>query len=652
MTATSAEKPSLWPVAVLALAMVATLVAVGRRLYAIQVRGSGEFDSQRARQSVRRVHMPATRGRIFDADGVCMADNRPSYCIAFYVEEMRRPGHWTNTIEAVDRRVNDLSLRLGIPRQISRRDIERHVMRRLPLPLLAWRDIDARTLAKFSETWEPSSGTDIYVQPERVYPLGKAGAHLLGFVGRAEPQAPTNEASHYNIMGMKGRAGVEAARDDDLAGQPGGKLITVDVSGYRHSETNRPPVPGRDVRLTVLSRLQILCERVAGDRRAAIVAVDPRDGSILALASEPAYDPNAMSPAVPGYLWRSFLEDDNRPLLNRAIAGLYPPGSTFKPCVALAALENGVDPGFAVDCDGVYRLGKMQLRCAARYGHGRLGLRKALEVSCNPYFCNLGVHAGLPAITATAARLGFGRKTGIGLSGELSGLLPDDAWKRVNRGSPWRQGDTANLSIGQSFLLATPLQLAMYVAALANGGTLYRPRLYADEAPAVIRECGFAERNLRLVRQGMFDVVNGEKGGGRKARIGGGITVAAKTGTAEYGPRANRRKHTWMVAYAPFEKPEIAAAVLVEDGESGGKTAAPIVASLFCAYFGVPPAEEEPEEQEAAQEGEEQPAAEAAAEPLPDAPVPPVTPVPPVAPVAPDEAPPAAPAAEGGPNED
>lgn len=578
----------IWRMVFLAFLFVFSLFALGRELYRIQVVESRAYSSSQQRQSVRRVLLPAPRGRIFDREGVCMADNRPSYCIAFFIEEMRRPGKWKNTINAVDARIDELSVKLGIPRQISREDIERHVYRQLPLPLLVWQNVDDGILARFSELITPESGMDVYVQPERYYPLGRAGAHLLGYVGRDKPVSPTNEVTHYNVMGMKGRSGVELARNDVLSGIPGGKLITVDVSGYRHSETNRPPIAGKDVQLTVIARLQELCERVVGDRKASVVAIDPRNGDVLALVSTPSFDPNEMSPAVPTALWRRLQDDPLRPLLNRAVTGVYPPGSTFKPVVALAALSSGVSPSITFDCSGVYSLGSMKLRCAARNGHGpAIGMRKAIEVSCNPYFCSLGVHAGMDNMAAFIREFGFGRRTGVGLGGEAVALLPDDAWKRRRfKGEGWRPGDTANLSIGQGYMLATPIQMAMYAGALANCGTLFKPRLYSDEAVAVANEIDVPKGYWEIVRGGMYDVVNAHRGGGRRARVPG-IAVAAKTGTAEYGPRSKRKKHTWMIAFAPFDKPTIALAVLVEDGESGGLTAAPVVAAVLREYFGV-----------------------------------------------------------------
>lgn len=586
-----------WRILILALLMSIGFITLICSLHTVQVEDSGKYANSQYRQSVRRVLIPAARGRIFDRNGVCLAYNRPSYCIAVYAEELRKPGRWSNTVNSVNAKLDDLSQTLGIERQINRTDIEQHIAKRLPLPLLAWQDIDDTTLARFAESITPDCGMDIYVQPERVYPQGRSAAHLLGYIGRDIPVV-TNETFHYNIMGMKGRSGIESSMNEVLSGTPGGKLITVDVSGYRHSETNRPAIPGKDVYLTIDTVLQQHLERLLGNRRGAAVAVDPRNGDILALVSSPSFDPNEMSPAVSSKLWKQLMNDKEKPLLNRAVTGTYPPGSVFKPCVALAALAAGVPQGITYDCNGVYTLGAMKLRCSARAGHGEnITIRYGLEQSCNPFFCSLGTHIGIDAIRNFASKVGFGKRTGIRLGGESSGLLPDDAWKRRVYHDGWRTGDTANLAIGQGMLLATPLQIAMYTAAVANGGTLFKPRLVL---PGEVREpkspvlfpgeisnkISIPTEHLKIVRGGMYDVVNAQYGTGRRARVKG-LKLAAKTGTAEYGSRSNRRKHTWMIAFAPFDNPEIALAVLVEDGESGGKTVAPIISEALREYFGL-----------------------------------------------------------------
>ena len=630
------EKMPRWRLLVLALLVVGAFWELIARLHTLQVRESDDYESSQIRQSVRRVLLPAPRGRIFDRNGLCLADNRPSSCIAVYAEELRKPGAWSNTVNAVDARIDELSAALGIERQITRDDIRQHIAKRLPLPLLAWQDIDERTLARFAEEFANDPGMDVYVQPERVYPQGSLAAHVLGYVGRERPTA-TNEVFHYNLVGMKGRAGIEASQDALLAGVPGGKLITVDVSGYRHGETTaRPAIPGHDIRLTLDAGLQAELERLLAGNRGAAVAIDPRNGDVLALVSAPAFDPNELSPSVPPATWRTLMADKDRPLLNRAISGVYPPGSVFKPCVALAALAAGVSPSVAYDCNGAFTLGNMRLRCTASVGHGEhIGIRYALEQSCNPFFCSLGVHVGIEAIDAFATQMGFGRRTGIPLGGERAGLLPTPEWKARVRHDGWRAGDTANLAIGQGFLLVTPLQIGLYAAALANGGTLHRPRLVADDGEigdgrweigdgrweigdrryspqggaSTIQlfnsSTSSSDNAYRIVRGGMYDVVNARRGTGRRAKVPG-LEMAAKTG--EYGTRQNRRKHTWMIAFAPFENPTIALAILVEDGDTGGRTVAPLIRAALAHYFGLPdPGDEPPPELPDSPESPERP---------------------------------------------
>ncbi len=575
-----------WRLLAVALLMVSALFFLGMRLYRIQVRQSSRFSGEQRRQSIRRVLLPAPRGRIFDRNGLCLADNRPNYCIAIYLEELRRPGDWTNTINAVDHEVERVAAALGVARQIDYQEIAQHVRKRLPLPLLAWQGLDMATLARFSEQVVDSApGFEVYVQAERSYPAGSTAAHLLGYVGRDRP-VMTNEVFHYDIMGMRGRAGLEQSFDTQLAGVPGGELITVTVTGYKHSTTRRAPVAGQDLTLTLHTPLQQLLEQLLRGRRAAGVILDPRNGDVLALASMPEFNLNAMTPSISHRDWQALQRNRDLPLLNRAISGTYPPGSIFKPLVGLAGLRHGFSIDTPVVCNGVFELGAMRLRCWHRGGHGAITLCKALEQSCNPYFCTLGVQIGLEPIREMALELGLGNRTGIELAGEAQGLVPSDAWKRRVQGDAWRAGDTANISIGQGQLLVTPLQMAVYTAALANRGRVLRPRLVADPQQPEgdeIRHLNLTHE-LAAVRRGMYDVVQAERGTGKRAAVPG-VNIAGKTGTAEYGSAANRRKHTWMIAFAPYEEPEVAMAILVEDGESGGLTVAPIVRQLIQQLF-------------------------------------------------------------------
>lgn len=565
--------------------MLAGLAGLALALYREQVLRHSEYDVRHRRQSIRRVLQPAVRGRIFDRRGQVLAENRPSYCLAVYIEELRRPGPWRNTAEAVDRMLDRLAADLSLPREDSIEDIERHIRLRLPLPYLAWRDIDEIALNRLAEYPGELPGIDIYVLPERYYPLGKTAAHVIGYVGRDRPEPVPGEPFDFYMPEMRGRIGIEQRYDRRLSGIPGGRLIRVDARGYKHHAwEGREAIPGADVTLTVDLELQQVAESTIEGLRAAVAVLDVRNGDILALASSPSYDISRMSPAPAPDYWRELLADPGRPLLNRAISGTYPPGSTFKPVVALAALgHQGFDPYSSLyECAGSIKLGGNIMRCWRRSGHGPIALRQSLAQSCNVYYFLLAMEMGYDRIYQQAESLGFGFSTGVDLNGEASGLLPGPAWKRRRLNEGWWTGDTCNVSIGQGALLATPIQMAAFTVALANGGSLYRPRLVRQPAATdgeIMLSISWPEPGLQVVRDGMRDSVNTSAGTGNRARIEQWV-VAGKTGTAQYGTRGG--VHAWMIAYAPFEQPRYAVAVLVESADAGGgQVAGPIVKQLM-----------------------------------------------------------------------
>jgi penicillin-binding protein 2 len=575
--------------AVLAVVFAAGLVFLGASLHRVQVVQSSDYSRDQLRQSVRRVQVPGPRGRIFDRNGVCLAENRASYCIAFYVEELRKRGKWENTISAVDADIDRLASVLGIPREISKERVRQHVLQSLPMPLLAWREVDAVTLARWAETTEAFPGVDVYVQPERSYPQGPLAAHALGYVGRDRPESLPGEKVHFYLPEMIGKAGLERQYNDVLTGTSGGQLIRVDARGYKHAELEgAPAVAGRDLHLTLDVNIQRALEKALRGWRGAGVALDPRNGEVLAVASSPAYDLNDFVPAPSPGVWNRLRDDAALPLYNRAVSGRYAPGSTFKPVTAIAGLlSTGFDPSATYTCDGVFTLGTMRLRCWNTYGHGPVALRKAIEQSCNAFFCHLGNTLGYDAIYAQAHKLGLGQPTGIDLPSETRGLLPTAEWKEKNQRDKWRPGDTCHISIGQGMLLTSPLQMALLVSVFANGGTLYRPHLARREGPGErVREMGWPPAAIGLVRDGLHDVA--AIGTGRRVQVRG-IEVAAKTGTAEYDAGGVRRKNTWVTAFAPFDQPSVALAIMVESGESGGLTVAPMVHDVLAAIFGEAP---------------------------------------------------------------
>jgi penicillin-binding protein 2 len=324
--------------------------------------------------------------------------------------------------------------------------------------------------------------------------------------------------------------------------------------------------------------------------------LDAHSGEVLAMASAPSFDPNAFMPFLPAERWTGLTGDPVKPLLNRAAAAVYAPGSVFKPIVALAALDSGrATPGTRLDCPGYFGLGAYRLRCWNPAGHGTLALRKAIEQSCNSYFAALGLQCGYEAILACATNAGLGEKTGIELDREAPGLVPGPQWKRQRYHDGWRAGDTCNVSIGQGAVSVTALQMAVVTAALANGGLIHRPRLVRGfrppGAPAFVlrppepaRRAGWSAEALRTVREGMYDVVMADSGTGHRAAVPG-LEMAGKTGTAEYGPKPEGRKHGWMLAFAPFVQPRYAAAMVLDDADSGGRAVAPRVRFLIGRIF-------------------------------------------------------------------
>jgi penicillin-binding protein 2 len=584
-------------VRILLVVMLAAFGILLAALWRMQVSHGKSYQRDLMKQSVRRVRVPGMRGHIFDRNGVCVADNRPSYCIAVYLEELRQPGRWAKTIGHVNSLIDEMSVTLGVPRQITEDDIKTHVKKRLPLPLLVWRDLNEQTMARLAEHAAKVPGVDIYVEAVRQYPFTNSACHAIGYVGRAEPPKDEEESYHYYLPEMAGKSGLEKTFDGVLRGEPGGRLVRVDVSGFRHDDlAARLPQNGRDIVMAIDMRAQQLAEAALEGLVGAAVIVDPNNGDVLAMASSPGFDLNQFVPAISTEEWKLLSEDENNPLMNRAVAGTYAPGSTFKPVVAMAALENKkATPGTSFSCPGYFMLGRGRFGCWYESGHGLLDMQVALEHSCNVYFFHLGLQCGQEPIYFMSEALGLGQKTDVSLDYEASGLLPDNAWKQRMFHDAWRDGDTCNMSIGQGALAATPLQMAMLTATFANGGTLYRPRIVLGVRetndgplrvvpPHVVRNLNWSPASARIVRGGLHDVVMSPRGTGRLAQVPG-VDMAGKTGTAEYGKKGSGQKIAWMIAFAPYEHPRYAVALMVEEGVTGGTTAAPKMKKIMAGLF-------------------------------------------------------------------
>lgn len=586
----------------LRLMLVVFLLALGLLgtfLYRIQVANSGQYEVDLAKQSIRRVRLPGVRGCMFDRNGQVLADNRPAHGVALYLEELRQPGSTKKTIDRVEQVIAEISAIVRLPPEINRGAIQTHIQRRLPLPLIVWKELSDEALARLVESGMSIPGVDIYTQPVRQYPRKSLACHSIGYVGRADPATAEEEEEpfHYYLPEMAGRAGLEKSMDHLLRGEAGGRLLRVDVSGYRRNDVGvRSPRRGNDLMLALDANIQLAAENILSNSNGSIVVLDPTNGDVLALASTPGYDLNLFVPGITTENWRMLNEDPATPLLNRAVAGTYPPGSTFKMITALAGLVNEKSRAEEVHhCPGYFKLGSATFRCWLRSGHGPVNLEQAIEGSCNVYFFHVGLQAGIEAIDHMAQAFGLGSRTGIELDADQKGLVPNPAWKRRVFEDGWRDGDTCNVSIGQGALLVTPLQMAVVTAALANHGTMYQPRLVIGSRPessdtfeaiepVVANKMEWDRKHIDLVRLGMKDVIMSPTGSGRTARIPG-VVVAGKTGTAEFGRKDEKHRHAWMVAFAPYDQPKYAIAILIDEGVSGGETAAPRMRQLLHALF-------------------------------------------------------------------
>lgn len=560
------------------------------RLANVQITDSARYSYSNARQSVRRVQTSGERGHILDRHGHILADNRVAVSLVCHAGSFQQK-NWEKTVLAISNGIERVSALIGRRPEINEKTITRHVKQSLALPLVVWRNVTEEEAAVFAEHEEDYVGFEIQDVLERVYPDGPLAAHLLGYVGRDKGEAIAgDEKFNFFAPEMRGRAGLEIYYDSFLRGVSGEKKVLVDARGFPIREwTVVEPSRGPDLHLSIDRDIQAAVEAELEGCRGACVVLDPRTGEVLAMASAPGYDPNCFVPALDPELYERYAKDPLKPLLNRACGGAYAPGSTFKPITALAGLSVDIPETLRFHCTGLYTLGKMKLHCASKYGHGSLDLKHALMKSCNPYFCNFAMDAGTNALIRTAKIFGLGSKTGLDFGVDMAGTVPDAEWKMRMYREKWFLGDVAQMSIGQGMLLASPLQMARVAGAIGTG-YLVTPHLKKG-LPVERTYLPFPQTHLEIVRKGMDMVVNGdgdEKGTGWRA----GeplkdlpVKVIGKTGTAEIGRGASRRKNTWFIAYATSRETCVSVAMVIENGESGGGTTAPKVGRVLRRIF-------------------------------------------------------------------
>ncbi len=603
--------------ALLAVALGVLLVLAGR-LYQLQV-VRGEHYARLSRSNfVKRLDIPADRGMILDHRGIILVDGRPSYDVE--ITPVFSPDPHA-TLEGLARAL-DLD-HASLERVRARVDAARGLERFRPIPVK--RDIDRDALDWLESHSLDYDGVDVRVRPQRNYRFGSQLAHVLGYMNEIGPDELAHSRKKgldYRLGDMIGRSGLEERFERSLRGKDGMEQVVVDAKGRRTQlgmnddslippdERILPSVPGHNLVLSIDMRLQQIAEEAFPGLAGSIVAVDPQTGYVLAMLSRPTFDPNRLSGRITEAELKELAEDPLQPILHRTIQQHYPPGSVFKVVTALAALQTGTvtGPEQGTTCPGGYRLGRRRWRCWRESGHGFVALNTSLRVSCDTYYYWVADRMDIDPIAEWARKLGFGRRTGIGLPHEIPGIIPDVKWYRQNHPDGYQRGFALNAAIGQGDVNSTPIQLVMAYAALANGGTLYRPQLVRriedadgnlieEFLPEVTGTFEVPEETLEAVVDGLRAAVH-EPGGTafwRRPRDLD-VVIAGKTGTSQVvrigevrvrheDREYHHRNHAMFVAFAPLDNPAIAVSVVHEHGGSGSRDAAPAAMAVLQGFF-------------------------------------------------------------------
>ncbi len=593
-------------VSVTVVALVILSCALVARLIYLQIMRFDHYTVMSNDNRIKLVPRIPGRGMIFDRNGVVLAENYSAYTL-----ELEPPEDEEDFWSVVDRIAAVLAVTSD-----DRERMREALARRSRFATIAIRselsDEEAAIfLANAFRFPEVKFGARLY----RRYPFGEITSHLLGYVGRVTDQdlkdlERQGQRSNYLRTDRRGKLGIEGYYESALRGKLGYDYLEVNSKGktVRTIESDLP-TNGKNLYLSIDIRLQQAAVEAFGDRRGALVALDPNDGSVLAFVSKPGYDPALFSLGITKDNWNALQSSPDRPLMNRAIAGMYPPGSTIKPFYALAGLESGArTPSWTMSDPGYFTIAGAQHRFRdwKKSGHGVVDTHKAIVESCDTYFYKLANDVGIEVLHDYASRFGFGVPTGLDTMGEYAGLAPNPEWKRKRFGQKWFLGDTISVGIGQGYNLATPTQLAVATAGLANGANLFVPRLVQGiqdnrdqelelTIPLSRPSLELQPENIELIHRAMIDVTR-PGGTAAAAAAGANYTLAGKTGTAQVfglkGAQYNEaeiderlRDHALFIAYAPAEYPKIALAVLVENGGHGGSAAAPIARKVFDTYL-------------------------------------------------------------------
>jgi penicillin-binding protein 2 len=568
----------------------ALLLVIVCQLWYLQVLEGGRFQEASDKNRIRIRPIAAPRGILFDRHGAPLVDNRPAFTLSLIPRELDRD------VERRDAALGRLAVLLQIPFQ----DLQDAVARVAPdsfLPVRVRRGLSMEDVAKVEEWKLELPGVIVEVEPQRAYPNSRFAAHLLGYVREASDEQL--KQGRYRRGDMVGQTGLERLLDEFLRGKDGGERIEVDAMGRpMRIVQSTEPHPGAQVITTIDRRIQETAERAMEGKAGAVVVMDPRNGDVLAMVSTPAFEIDRFTGAIDAAAWRSVIQDPLHPLLNRVIQSQYPPGSVFKIIVTAAGLQEGtLTPSDRVNCTGEFHLGAWTFRDWKKEGHGNIDLLNGMRQSCDVFFYTAGLKVGAAAMAKYAGLFGFGAASGIDLGGEKFGLIPHPRQTRKGRPATWHAGETVNMSIGQGAVLVTPMQVARLMAAIANGGVLWKPRLVQrierPEKGVVWSDSGSVTGHVELspmvwafLRHSLWAVVN-DGGTGGSARIPG-LDIAGKTGTAQTiaNSKSSRGEdHAWFASFAPVKDPELVVVVLVERGGHGGEIAAPIARKIYNAMF-------------------------------------------------------------------
>lgn len=562
--------------------LLVTFLMLCIRLWDLQIVKGNEMRglSERNRARIKKIQAP--RGAIYDRNGVVLADTRPAFNLYLVPEDVRD----------FDETVGGLSDLLGISRHEIIQKLKMAKDFPPSFPVLIKPDISMDEVAKIEAHRVFLPGVSIQIEPRRFYPHGDRLAHVLGYVSEISMEELRMERYKDCSPGdIVGKHGIEKMYDSYLKGKDGENRVEVDATGREiRTLEKKEPSPGNDLFLNIDFDIQKAAEDALTGKAGAIVVLNPKNGEVLALASRPSFDPNRLVSGLTEEEWKAWMSDPKHPLQNRAIQGRYPPGSTFKLVLAMKALEDGlIDEHTSFFCPGGMHYGNRFFRCWRERGHGRVDLHRAIVESCDTFFYHLGLRLGVDSIHDFARKIGLTSPTGIDLPDEKSGFVPSREWKLKRFRSPWFEGETLSVSIGQGPVWLTPIGLCQLAAFIANEGLVFKPRLARKVTtkegrtirtfePEIWLDLRLKEKTAKLIKEATSGVVN-ERGGTAYASRLDGVEICGKTGTAQIASLEKGKHlgdHAWFIAFAPKDDPAIAMAVLVEKGGHGASAAAPI----------------------------------------------------------------------------